>query len=351
MEIDDSVRIVEDARRKEALDRMYSKVGEYIVEKFYSMIDSKSKGKYQLNLNSIEKDDMEKYLIANKKYEAKRLIISSKLEVDKILKGEADFEIFRQFNIIKAELMSVEQEKKKTTQELRTKKKQSERNKKIAKIVAAIAVAGTMVVTAVSLSDLVTEIKEDKAVDNAIGIVVSEHENDPRNIISQNTYTVGFDNRGFPIIAYDNEGIAKDILKVCSKNSQLFDICVYNAYDNMNYNRLENMDDVIKYLKIYTKDVVGLEDIYSRVDNCSVFLDYIVNRGFLNPNDNDYYQTLNDIDIYKGLKDKTDVAYSGLPDDSKERIDDLIKNYQGNKENLYSEYKDDLEGLGDFGSR
>jgi len=351
MGIDDSVIMVEEARRKEALDRLYSKIGEYLVDQFYSMSDLKNKGKYQLNLNSVEKTDMEKYLIANKKYEAKRLMLSTKMEADKILKGEADFEIFRQFNIIKAELMSVEQEKKKTAQELKTKKKQSDRNKKIAKIVAALAMAGTIAVSAVTIDEAIEKNKINQEVDHAIGAIVSEHENDPRNIVTQNEYTVGFDKNGFPIVAYDNEGIAKDILKICSKDPQLFDLCVYNAYENMNHNRLENMDDVINFLKIYTKDVAGLEAIYTRVDNCSVFLDYIVNRGFLNPNDKNYYQTLNDIDIYKGLKSTTEIAYYGLPEDSKERIDDLIKNYRENKDNLYNEYRDNLEGLGDFGSR
>ena len=122
-------------------------------------------------------------------------------------------------------------------------------NKKIAKIVAALAMAGTIAVSAVTIDEAIEQNKADQEVDHAIGAIVSEHENDPRNIVTQNEYTVGFDKDGFPIVAYDNEGIAKDILKICSKDPQLFDLCVYNAYENMNHNRLENMDD--KHMKRY----------------------------------------------------------------------------------------------------
>lgn len=352
MAIEDSIRIVEDARKKEALDRLYNEIGKYMIEQFYDMTDKKSKGKYHLNLNSIEKEDMEKYLLKNFKIEARKLILKYNLNREDILKGKASLEVYKQLSILKAELMTVEQEKKKTEQDLRTRKKQQDRNRKIQKILAAIAVAGSIAITGALISDLAVEVKEDKEIDQAIGAVVSEHDNDKRNIVVQNEYIVGFDKEGFPIVAYNNEGIAKDIIKLCNSNPELFDLCVYNAYDNMSHNRLENMDDIIKYLKLYTKDVAGLESIYSKVDNCSVFLDYIVNRGFLNPNSENYYVTLNDIEIYKGLKSDSGVAYNELPEESKERIDGLMKNYRENKDNLYNEYKDDLEGLGDtHGSR
>lgn len=352
MAIDDSIKIVEEARKREALDRLCDEIGKYMVEQFYSMSDPKSKGKYKLDLNSIEKADMETYLLANFKIEAKKLILKYNLKKEDILKGKASLEVYKQLSILKAELMSVEQEKKKTEQDLKTKKKQQDRNRKIQKILAAIAVAGSIAITGALVSDLAVEVKEDREVDQAIGAIVSELDNDKRDIVVQNEYIVGFDAEGFPIVAYNNEGIAKDIIKLCTSNPELFDICIYNAYDNMNHNRLENMDDVIKYLKIYTKDVAGLESIYAKVDNCAVFLDYIVNRGFLNPNAKEYYVTLNDIEIYKGLKSDNSVAYNGLPEESRERIDGLIKNYRQNKDNLYNEYKDDLEGLGDtHGSR
>lgn len=351
MSIDDSIRIVEKAKRKAALEKIYDQIGDYLVEQFYIMSDVKNKGKYQLKLNDIEKRNMERYLIEHKKTEAKKLMANSKLEKTKILNGEADFEIFKQFNIIKAELMSVKQSKEIERQELKTKTKKEERNTRVAKVAAVVLLAGTMVASGILGYAGIKKVTKEIEVDNAIGHYVSEYPNDPRNIVAQNYYTVGFDDTGVPIIAYDNEGIAKDILKVCSHDLNLFDLCVYNAYDNMNFNRLENMDEVIKFLKIHSKDVAGLETIYNRVDNCSVFLDYIVNRGFLNPNDKDYYETLEDIAIYKELAKTSENAYYGLSDDAQERIEDLMQNYRANDNNLYEEYKDNLEGLGTFGSR
>ena len=173
----------------------------------------------------------------------------------------------------------------------------------------------------------------------------SEYENGI-SIVSQNTYQLNSQNSAGPMVAYHNDKIALDIISVCTKDPQLFSVCMNNVYNDMKYNRLENMDAVLNNLKIFMASDEALEPIYRTIANESVFLDYVTDQGFADPNSKDYFELMNAITHYKELKSKSSEmgqAFNGLSSSEQELIKKLMKNYSNNKDQLYDEFIDDLE--------
>ena len=152
-------------------------------------------------------------------------------------------------------------------------------------------------------------------------------------IVSRNSYRVGTDDRGFPINAYWNDKIAKDIIKVAKEDPNLFDLTMYSVYFSME-ERLDNMDEVMDYLKMFTKEDESLSFIYNQIDDCDVFLDYVMKKGFVSPNSKEYYDLKNDIEIFKNVG-----SFKSLSGESQERILELMEEYLNYKKYLVEEYK------------
>lgn len=307
----------------------YYRIGEYIITKFNVNID----------------------MITAKKIG--EMISKEGYTKEQILNGIADKSIKNVLNFYKLRSNSVVQ-KNERVQDVPLKTKKFKINKKF--VVAALAIIITMSSSyTFGIKPLVTEYKENKEISEAIGMMAaesgSEDYNHKRNIVAQNTYNAGMDERGYPVVAYHNDGIAKDIIEVCTQNPDLFDLCMYNVYFNMNYNRLGNMDDVVRYLDMYTKNDESLSFVQDKLHNCDVFLEYLIARGFANPNDKDYYQLLEDIQTYK--LSNADVPFNNLDKDAQKRIEKLIEEFKNNRSNLLNEYKDNLEEVKgeDYGTR
>lgn len=311
----------------------YYKIAEYIINKF------------NLNIEIYEGKEIAKYLIKNLRYTKKD-----------ILEGKADIRIKNILNLNKLKSNSVASKNEKV-QDIPLKTTKIKINRKKVTTALLSVVAMTMVFN-FAVKPAYGNMKHQSEIRQSIGMMAASPGTDAyehkQSIVAQNTYSTGsFDNRGFPIYAYHNDGIAEDIIKVCTQDAELFDLCIYNVYFDMAYNKLSNMDDVIKYLKMYTKNDESLTFIYEKVGNCEVFLDYLVNRGFISPNDKNYYDVLSDIENYKTLMSTRDVPFNGLSAKSQDRIEELISEFKENGENLYNEYKNNINQVGDetYGTR
>lgn len=160
------------------------------------------------------------------------------------------------------------------------------------------------------------------------------------SIVNQNAYRIQSSNSANSSLAYYHDRIALDIISVCTKDPQLFEICLNNVYSDMNYNRLENMDEIFKFLKIYMASDEALTPLYEKIADCDVFLDYIIKAGYLKPDSKDYDKIVEDIAKYKSVKDSYNEighVFSNLNSDSQKRIENLMTDYRNNKKNLQKE--------------
>lgn len=288
---------------------------------------------------------------------AENLVKNEGFSKEEIFQGLADESIANRLNFRKKYTKSVRQKDEVVTEILLKTIKEKINAKFVAGALATIMLLSATYGFVIKPS--VEEFKENREITQSIGMLVAEPGSDAyehkQSIVSQNTYQVPgqFNEQGHPVIAYYNDKIAEDIIKVCTKDPELFDLCMYNVYFDMSYNRLSNMDSVVRYLQIYSASEESLSFIQNKLDNCSVFLDYLISRGFADPNNEDYYELLEDINKYEVLKGNSDVPFNALPKESQERIERLIEEFKSNKNNLYSEYKDNLENVeGDnYGTR
>ncbi len=121
------------------------------------------------------------------------------------------------------------------------------KKKKISKQVIAISLALVFGLSGIMyISHGIEDEKEDYEISSMIGMLV-QGENEKGNIVNQNTY--GIYQGAERSIAYNVDGIANDIIKICTQNPELLDLTLYRTYFDMNYNLLNNMDDVIRWLK------------------------------------------------------------------------------------------------------
>lgn len=307
----------------------YSRIGRYIISKFnidITMQEAKKIGEFLALQKGFSKDD--------------------------VLNGLADRSIKKIINYNKMKENSIEKNYElKENIPLKTKKVII--NKKFVIGVAASFLTISLLYN-FALEPAYNDFKEDKKIRQSIGMMVADVNSDDykygRGIVAQNTYHAGFNEKGYPNVAYHNDKIAEDIIKVSLEDADIFDLCMYNVYTDISYNKLKNMDEVIRWLNVYTKDNDDLQFIQDKLFNCDVFLDYIMLRGFANPNDKDYTKLVEDIKMYKESDDN--VPLYSLSEESQKRIEELIREYKSNRGNLYSEYKSRLEEQGDsYGTR
>lgn len=282
---------------------------------------------------------------------AEKLVKEFDCKKEQILNGYEDKRIkhFLFLKSVRRDSVAEEREERKKVQ-LKTKKKQ--KNKKIIELslASAIIISGTFYLG----KNLVGKIKEkslDNKVEDYIAVLSStpytEDYNKKISIVEQNKYVVDRNyDTGDAIIAYHYDDLAADILDICKKDPELFDIVINEVYFDLE-NRLENMDTLFGYLQRYTSKEEDLQSIYIKIKDCDVFLDYLITRGLVPTNSEDYNLLLNDINNYKNLKSNNNVAFSGLDKDAKKRIEDLIEKYKEQKKLLNTLYSGRLENLVD----
>lgn len=299
----------------------------------------------------------------NLSYEELKKIIECLINLEgytkeEILSGHTDKKIsYHIKNIMSKNNSVIKNGEKKVYTPLKTKKK------KVSKKIVSYLILGTMSVSSIAITvDLVKDYSKTKYISDNLGLAVAEkgsyEETLRESIVTQNTYRTGVDKDNKPIFAYSPEGIAKDILSICKNNDELLDVCLYDVFNDMIYdtfNNLDNMDDIIFYLKMYIKDLPDMESAKNKIVNCEVFLDYLVNRGFVNPNGPDYYEIMQDIKEYKICKETKRKVTDNLDKNSQDRIKKLLRIYNDNLDNLYDEYREDIaelnEDIESFGGR
>ena len=281
------------------------------------------------------------------------------LTKSEILSGKADRTIF---NWVRGKMMvknsTFQNDEKTKGVQLKTKKEEITLANYKKRIM--VFVAGTVVVIygMVNLvSGVVTNIKDsyeayqlESSISESIGMLASQVGNDAYedklNIVDQNTYIVpgSYNPDGSPVVAYRNEDIALDILKICSHNSELFNVCMQNTYFNMKDNRLGNIDEVLRRLKNYTEDNQELGHIYDQIKDCDIFIEYLVKEGFISPNDKDYPLLEKAIREYKSLREYK-APFTYLSEEYQEVIQKLIDEYDKNQSITYPLYEDRLKEL------
>ena len=293
---------------------------------------------------------------------AKYLVKTAGFTKNEILSGKADKSISNWVRGMMLAKNSVFQQDE-TPQEtpLKTKKEKispTNYKKRVIIFVAGVAVViyivvnlvGFAVTNIIGIKDNIEQIKLETSVSQSIGMLASASGNDAyehkMNIISQNAYPVpgSFNSDGSPVIAYRNEDIAADIIKVCSHNPDLFDLCVQDAYFNMSKNRLGNMDDVLRWLQIYSEDKEDLQYIYEQVKDCDIFIEYLVKEGFISPNNEDYPLLEAAIKEYKTLREYNS-PFSALSKEHQKVIENLIDEYEENKSISYPKFAGILKEL------
>lgn len=194
---------------------------------------------------------------------------------------------------------------------------------------------------------LVDAKRQESDVTGKLGKLASEYGSyeyqEGMSIVAQNTFRVYDKYTKDSTPAYHNDQIALDIIAICNKDPQLFDICMNNVYNEMSYNRLDNMDEVLRCLQGYMATEPALEHIYNRISNEKVFLDYVIDRGFADPNSDSFYKLMGAIEKYKA--NDYGNSFMSLSEEDQKYIESLMNNYANNNKNLYKEYADDITKL------
>lgn len=290
---------------------------------------------------------------------AKYLVKTAGFTKNEILSGKADKSISNWVRgMILAKNSVFQQDETPQETPLKTKKEKispTNYKKRVIIFVAGVAVVTYIVVNLITgavsiIKESVEQSRLETSVSQSIGMLASAPGNDAyehkMNIISQNAYPVpgSFNSDGSQVIAYRNEDIAADIIKVCSHNPDLFDLCVQDAYFNMSDNRLVNMDEVLRWLKSYSEDKEDLAYIHDQVKDCDIFIEYLVREGFISPNDESYPLLEQAIHEYKSLREYNS-PFSALSKEHQKVIENLIDEYEENKSISYPKFAGILKEL------
>ena len=128
------------------------------------------------------------------------------------------------------------------------------------------------------INDIVNDIKTKSNIDKSI-VYMIDSESDIANIIEYITYRIkdGKNNH-----AYNVETLAH---KIVNLDIKYIDLIIYNAYDNMQYNRTKNMDELIKSLSNYTYGLESINpEVYYKLNGLYSFEDYLKDIGCVDGN-------------------------------------------------------------------
>lgn len=145
------------------------------------------------------------------------------------------------------------------------------------------------------------------------------NDSDRSSIVARNTQNVITQNGNAGV--YSTIGIANDIMKICEKQPGLFDICLYNVYQNLKYNKLANMDAIMSNLLAN-----GYTEYY-------MFLDYLLANGYDHEND----EAKVAVDDYRSLVYTSKESYDSLSEADKKAIKALVDTYEKEGPSLESD--------------
>jgi len=147
------------------------------------------------------------------------------------------------------------------------------------------------------------------------------------NLVEGNSYKI-INNPGTEdddVIAYHNDRIAQNIIDICKENPDFLDVSLSSVYNNMNLNKLENMDEIFRYLKSFSKDDESLKETFERLMICDCFLEYLLNTGYISPESNEYYIAKEAVKEYE-----RHGSLDSLSKEHKTVIKKLLSNFENN---------------------
>ena len=283
-----------------------------------------------------------KYLIEEKNYKPKD-----------ILDGLADTYLERKSIMKEIEMSCVSKSTEdKIEVPLKTTKQKvsKEEIKRLLKLIGGLTVTVGLLISAYKIAKEINTRDFNKEVDADIATLASETDSvfteNKGYIIEQNSFEVGRNTlNGEKIIAYDNHGIANDIINICIKDINLFDVVMYNTYFNMPTERLVNFEEVFAIVKNHFAQDEAFAPLNERLSTCKNALTYIYKfvkaQGGYSKDEDIYYKVGYDIEVYSNLSN----GYNGLTSESQKRIDDLISRYQKLQNQLYRDYGEKIEEL------
>lgn len=181
---------------------------------------------------------------------------------DDILRGDVDSYFLSTLRVLRSKRDSVGKTEE-SCLPIKTQKKSIDSAKVREAIKRAIAVASALIILYVALKKPVGKIKEISDAGDRISFDISylttqlgsEDRENNRNIVQQNTYRIPYshDKNGFSNIAYHNDSIACDILKIALRDPSLFDVTIYKTYCQMQ-NAESNMNQVFNYMRLCLED-------------------------------------------------------------------------------------------------
>ena len=180
---------------------------------------------------------------------------------------------------------------------------------------------------------------EEINVSYALGSLVSDASS--TNIVDKNTYQVGVDDKYRPIFAYNHQGIVSDIIKICKKNPDLFDFVLNEVYKELDRNRLENMDEIFRCLKIEISNDESLGLLYERINDCDIFLDYIDTLGYIKSDDE--YKAFEEYDNNQSPGKEIGSVFSKLTKEDQKVLENIMKKYR--EDNTFKEFNDQVKNL------
>lgn len=135
----------------------------------------------------------------------------------------------------------------------------------------AVMIAGSSVLVTLGaglLKDRIKEITLEDEIDDYIVHMISP-EKEYGDIMSYSAYRVGADN-----FAYDTNLLAKDFAKC---DAELFDLLIYNAYENAQYNSDKNINSIFQELSILMPQLqIENPELYYKLEGIDSFYDYLV---------------------------------------------------------------------------
>lgn len=195
------------------------------------------------------------------------------------------------------------------------------------KIRTGILYVSTIAILATSGITLAKVVKNNNEnMDNYLAGLTASVNDENYNIVLKNTDHVPYQNEQGTYetrTIYKTDGIAQDIMTLCVSNPNEYDKQMQKVYANLEYNALENMDKVFLETKRLMAQDEAFQDIYSVIENSNCFLDYLVSKGYIDTNSEDYAKVKNAIDNYKQVG-----SFNNLSSEEQMILKKSISNYQ-----------------------
>ena len=265
------------------------------------------------------------------------IVLKTKTEQRVILHGGADYEISQLIkNQINIEKSYLNDDEERVYTHLRTTPK--EKNKNCIPRVVFFILTGALII---GLAGSKRKTDTNTLVSNDLNkyFAMQNDASYKDNIVIQNSNFVYNAKDGEVRVDVD-AGVAQDIADLCNLYPDLIDICMFNAYESYDTDKLYHMDAVLNYLKeMLNKDT----SCYEKINTCNVFLEYLIKIRALNT-DNSFYEQVDTINIYSGLiKGGIKDPLAILGEGQLKLIDKVLKSYEAHEFNINHEHAKDLD--------